>query len=124
MVAARRGEAGKARVGCLVVLFLVAAVAYLGHAVPGVYWRYYQMQDEVKSQASFAPGLTDDAIRSRLVAMADTLGIPLGPKQWYIKRSGDEIVIRGEYEDSVVMRALSWRRVLHFHFVPQARTEL
>ncbi len=124
MVAARRGEAGKARVGCLVVVLLMGGAVYLGRAVPKVYWRYYQMEDEVKSQASFAPGLSDDAIRQRLVAMADTLGIPLGPKQWYIKRGEGEIVIRGEYEDSVVVRALSWRHVLHFHFVPQARTEL
>lgn len=124
---ARRGagpEAGKARIGCLAMVLLVAAVVYLGRDVPGVFWRYYQLKDDVSSQASFAPGLTDDAIRERLVARSDSLGLPLGPKQWYIKRSHDEIVIRSEYDDSVVVQVLSWRHVFRFHFVPESRAEL
>lgn len=124
MVASRRNEAGKTHLGCLFVLFMVVAAGYVVRDVPSVYWRYYQMQDEVKSQASFAPGLTDAAILERLVAMADTLGIPLGPKQWTIKRGHSEIEIRAEYVDSVALDVLSWHRVLHFHFTPQSRTEL
>jgi hypothetical protein len=124
MVARRRGVAGKAHLGCLIPLALVAFAVYVGRNVPGVYWRYYQMQDEVKSQASFAPGLTDQAILERLVAQADTLGLPLGPKQWTIKRTHGEIDIHAEYEDSVALDALVWHRVLHFHFEPQSRAEL
>jgi len=124
MVAARRGEAGKAHLGCLFILFLVVAAGYVGRDVPAVFWRYYQMEDEVKSQASFAPGLTDDAIRERLVAMADTLGVPLGPKQWSITRTHGEIAISGSYEDSVVVDAVAWHHVFHFHFEPSARTAL
>ena len=58
------------------------------------------------------------------MARADSLGVPLGPEQWCIKRTKQNIVIRGEYEDSVVVAALSWRKVLHFHFTPHAESEL
>jgi len=124
MTAPGRGEAGKGRLGCLVVLLLLGGGVWLARRVPGIYWRYYQMQDEVKSQASFAPGLTDDAIRTRLGAMADTFGIPLGPKQWSIKRAHGEIDIRGEYTDSVVVAVPGWHRVFRIHFVPHSSAEL
>ena len=126
MVAPRRREAGRAKVGCLVAIVVLAIAAYVVKDLGAVYWRAYQMQDEVKSQASFAPALTDKAILDRLVAMADTLGVPLGPGDWYIKRTyrPREITIRGAYEDSVVFTLLKWRKVIHFHFTPSARADL
>lgn len=126
MVAAPRREAGKMRLGCLAgILFLVAVVVVALRIIP-VYWRAYQMQDEVKTQASFAPALTDKVILERLVAQADTLGLPLGPKAWYIHRTAEprEIEIRASYEDSVVFRIGSWRKVVRFHFTPSAKADL
>jgi hypothetical protein len=120
------GAPGKARLGCLFTLAVLAAAVYVGLRFVGVYFRYYQLQDEVKSQASFAPGLSDTAIRDRLVAKADTLGLPLGPKEWTIRRtrSPSEIVIHAEYEDSVVLQLFGYRRVVHLHFEPGARAAL
>ncbi len=119
-----RGEAGKAYVGCLLLIFVVAVAAYVLRDVPGVFWRYYQMQDEVKSEASFAPGLSDAAILARLVATADTLGLPLGPKDWTITRAQNQIDIEAAYDDSVALELLTWRRVIRFHFQPHSRQEL
>jgi hypothetical protein len=126
MVAPPRSEAGKGKLGCLFALAVLVGAVYVGKDVGAVYWRSYQMQDEVKSQAGFAPALTDQVILERLVAMADTLGVPLGPRDWHIKRtySPKEITIRGEYDDSVVFSLLRWRKVLRFHFTPSARADL
>ncbi len=124
MVGARRGEEGKGRLGCLFVLFVIVSAVYVLRDLPGVYLKYYQMQDEVSSQASFAPALTDAAIRQRLVARADTLDVPLGPKQWIIRRGKQSILIEGSYEDSVAVEVLTWRHVFHFHFEPHAQSEL
>ena len=127
MVAPPPNEAGKGKLGCLIVVILLVGIVYVGKSVGTVYWRYYQMQDEVKSQATFAPGLTDKVILERLVAQADTLGLPLGADSWYIKRTTrapKEIEISAAYDDSVVFQAFSWRRVLHFHFTPHARADL
>jgi len=127
MVAPPPKEAGKGKLGCLIVVILLVGIVYVGKNVGAVYWRYYQMQDEVKSQAAFAPGLTDKTILERLVAQADTLGLPLGPDAWYIKRTTrapKEIEISAAYDDSVVFQAFNWRRVLRFHFHPHARADL
>lgn len=127
MVAPPPHEAGKGKLGCLIVVILLVGIVYVGKSVGTVYWRYYQMQDEVKSQATFAPGLTDKVILERLVAQADTLGLSLGVDSWYIKRTTrapKEIEISAAYDDSVVFQAFRWRRVLHFHFTPHARADL
>jgi hypothetical protein len=127
MVAAPRSEAGKIKLGCLFVVGLLVLLVYVGKDVGAVYWRAYQIQDEVKSQASFAPALTDKTILERLVAQADTLGVPLGPGDWYIKRTTrppKEIVISAAYDDSVVFSFLQWRKVVRFHFTPHAKADL
>ncbi|HXY19792.1 MAG TPA: hypothetical protein VEH83_07320 [Gemmatimonadales bacterium] len=126
MVAAPRREAGKMRLGCLAGVLVLAAIVYAAILVVPVYWRAYQMQDEVKSQASFAPALSDKVILERLVAMADTLGIPLPAGAWYIHRTSEprEITIRAAYDDSVVFQVIRWRKVVRFHFTPSAKAAL
>lgn len=126
MVTPWRGEAGKAKLGCLVVLVLLVCAFLVGKDFGAVYLRYYQMQDEVKSEGAFAPGLSDKTIRDRLVARADTLGIPLGPSDWYIRRTNNpaQITIRGQYDDSVVVHLFGYRRVFRLHFTPGIQAPL
>jgi hypothetical protein len=121
-----RGEAGKARLGCLVVLALLVGAVLVGKEFGAVYLRYYQMQDEVKSEGQFAPGLSDKVILDRLVARADTLGIPLGPGDWYVHRTRNpaEITIHAEYDDSVVLQLFGYRRVFRLHFTPGIQAPL
>ena len=60
-------EAGKTRLGCLFTLLVVVAVVYYGFQYFEVRYRFYQMQDEVRNDATFAPTLSDEVIRRRLV---------------------------------------------------------
>lgn len=126
MVSVRNSEAGKARLGCLFALFLLVAGLYYGIKFFEVKYRFYQMQDEVRNDATFAPTLDDQVIRRRLVAKADTLGLPLGPKMWTIRRTRDprEIFIYSAYEDSVVIQFPGVTKVFRFRFEPQARAPL
>jgi hypothetical protein len=126
MVAPPRSETGRGKLGCLIAIALLVGIAYVIKDVGAVYWRSYQMQDEVKTQAAFAPALTDKVILERLVARADTLGLPLGPGQWYIKRTNEprEITIRAAYDDSAVFKLLKWRKVVRFHFRPETKAAL
>lgn len=120
-------EAGKARLGCLFVLLVLAFVAYHGVQYVEVQFRYYQIQDEVKTQATYATTLSNDEIRRRLVAKSDTLGLPLGHRQWDIRRSTVfpmEIIISAEYDDSVVIELPGYLKVFRFHFTPGARVPL
>jgi len=126
MVAAPRRVEGKIRLGCLVAIAVLALAAYVVKDVGAVYWRYYQIQDAVKTQAGLAPARTDQVITERRVAAADTRGQPLGPKVWSIRRTGSPsvITIRAAYDDSVVFALLSWHKVIHFHFTPGAEVAL
>lgn len=126
MVAGRLGTAGKSRLGCLFSLLVFVAATYFGISVFEVYLRFYKIQDEVKQQGHFAPALTDDVIRRRLVARSDSLGLPLGLKAWDVRRSNDprEITIRAEYDDSVVIELPGFTKVFRFHFTPSTRVPL
>ena len=126
MVTSWRDERGKIRLGCLFMIVVVVVAIYVAKDFGFVFWRYYQLQDQVRAQASFAPGLTDQAIRDRLVLECDTLGIPLGPKDWSISRtrSPGEISISATYRDSVIVTLPGYRRVFYFDFHPGAHAGL
>jgi len=66
MVTLLRNRRGAGTLGCLVSLLIFAAVLYYGYHVGQVYWKFYQLQDAMKSQARLAPSLADDVIRRRL----------------------------------------------------------
>jgi len=126
MVARLGNQPGKTHFGCLFTLVVVAAAVWVGIDAGEVYLRYYRLQDFVKSQAQFAPVLSDSVIRRRLVAYSDTLGPSIGPKDWEIHRSAlpREITIRAQYDDSVVLQVLSVRKVFNIHFVLAGRADL
>ena len=67
-----------------------------------VYWRFYQLQDAMKSQARLAPSLADDVIRRRLNESADDI-YPDVKFKFNISRGGRprKIIIVTEYADSV-----------------------
>ncbi len=126
MVSRPQTESGKARLGCLFFLLIIAGGLYFGIQFFEVKYRFYQMQDEVTNDATFAPTLDDNVIRHRLVARADTLGLPLGPRMWTIRRTSSprEIFIYSAYDDSVVISLPGWTKVFRFRFEPQARAPL
>ena len=118
-------ESGKVKLGCLFTLLLIAAAFYFGIDFLHVRLRYQQILDAVQTQANFASAFDDITIRSRLVARSDSLGIPLGARDWIIRRTYTprQIHIEGTYVDSVVVEAPGFRKVFYFTFTPKA-TEL
>ena len=92
----RRGASG---LGCLISLALLAALLYYGVHIGGVFLRYYQLQDEMEEQARFAGQISDAAIRSRLLAGADSL---LGQSpDFRIERGAGRITIATRYTETV-----------------------
>lgn len=96
----RRGTSSR---GCLVSLLLLVVALYYGINIGEVWYRFYQMQDEMRSQARLAPGISDGVIRRRLRAKADDLGLPQEAQDISIIRSGQarHITIESEYSESV-----------------------
>jgi hypothetical protein len=102
MVSSSRGTRGGSTLGCLVSLIVFVAALYYGVHVGEVFWRYYQLLDEMKVNARLAPNLADDVIQRRLQAKVEEV---FGDRHmtFRITRGGPtrSITIQTQYRDSV-----------------------
>ncbi len=96
----RRGTSSR---GCLFSLLVVVVALYYGINIGEVWYRFYQMQEEMTSQARMAPGLSDGVIRRRLQVKAEALGLPPEALEIRITRSRQarQIIIESAYDESV-----------------------
>jgi hypothetical protein len=76
VVTVRADRHGKASLGCLVSLAVFAGLLYYGVNIGGLWFRYFQFLDEVKTQARLSSAIDDGTIRRRLQHKADQLGLP------------------------------------------------
>ena len=113
---------GKTNLGCLFTLLILGAVAYYGAGAGASYLKYWQMLDEMKSQARFAPNMEDPVIRRRLVTKAQELELPNEATRFVIRRLARprEIVITTRWQDSINLPFYVW--VITFQ--PEARALL
>ena len=119
MVSVRSSRRGSSTAGCIVSLLLFAAVLYYGASIGQLYWRQYQLLDEMRTQARLGPTLHDPVIRRRLVTKAEELGLPADARKFRITRSGTprQIIIETEYSDSLDLP------LLHRAFLFKPRAE-
>lgn len=115
MVVRRLGRRGGSTLGCLVSLALFIAALVYGVRIGEAYWRYYQLLDEIRTQARLAPSLSDDVIRRRLVARAEDLKLPREARRFRIKRTPTvpgTITIETQYNEVIQLPVRS--RVVTF----------
>ncbi len=108
--------------GCLVSLLVFVAVLYYGVNIGEVYFRYYRLLDEMRTQAQIAAALDDGTIRRRIQAAAQDIGLPDAAQTIKIVRraSPREIVIETEYSETVDLPLFNHT----FHFHPKASQPL
>jgi hypothetical protein len=99
----RGSRRGSSNLGCLLSLALFVAALYYGVHIGQVYVRYYQLLDEMKSQAGMAPSLTDDVIKRRIVQRVDELGLPEEATKVSVTRTARpaRIVIETRYSETL-----------------------
>lgn len=97
-------RAGKSRAGCLISILVLAVLVYSGVAIGKVYYRYWRLLDEMKTQARMAPGINDEVILRRLLAEIEQLNLPEQARRITIRRTERprEILITTSYPDTVV----------------------
>ena len=100
MVSARRG---RSTMGCLFMLLLLTAAGYFAVNIGEPYLRFYRYQDAMRQEVRFARTRTDDAIKRRLSAFADSLGLPEEAGHVSIRRKASSISIWSEYYEHVEM---------------------
>jgi hypothetical protein len=99
------GRRGTSLVGCLVALALLAIAAWYGGHIGLVYWRQYQLLDEMKVNARHASGLPDATIRNRLDTKVREVFGPDRVIRFAITRprGRNSIIIETQYRDSVAL---------------------
>ena len=97
------GRRGIGRTGCLLWVLVFVAAGYFGVEIGTIYIRKWRMEDEIKTQAAFAPSLTDDTIRRRLLNKVDELDLPPEAREITIRRTArpNEIRIVMSYPELV-----------------------
>ncbi|MEA2705371.1 MAG: hypothetical protein QOH22_159 [Gemmatimonadaceae bacterium] len=105
---------GATRLGCLLPLLIVAILVYFAIDFGQVYFRAYQFEDAMGSEARFATTLSDQAITRHLSALADSLQLPPGAELITIVRSPRSITISSDY-DEIIKLPMKKERVIHFH---------
>jgi len=113
MVRARRAAASY---GCVFTLLVIAFVCYFGAKIGTVYWHYFEYKNIMDEQARFAAHYTDEQIRNRLVAMADSLGLPEDASMVTIERTKHHIAISADYVEAVELPL----HVRKFSFKPRS----
>lgn len=95
----RRG--GRSRLGCLLGLLLLVTIAYFGFNIGEVYFRFYRLRDAMAQEARFADTRDDEAIRLRLAAVADSLGLPDEAGRVRVVRTSNRVTISSDYSEHV-----------------------
>ena len=99
------GQRGTSLFGCLVTLAVLAIAAWYGGHIGLVYWRQYQLLDEMKVNARHASGLPDATIRNRLDTKVREVFGPDRVIRFAISRprGRNSIIIETQYRDSVAL---------------------
>ena len=103
------------RLGCLVSVLLVVTIGYFGFNIGEVYMRFYRLKDAMAQEARFAQTRDDDAIRLRLAALVDSLGLPDEAGRIIVNRDANRILIKTSYSEHVELPMF----VRELHFEPQ-----
>lgn len=119
LLTAGKGRRGSSTLGCLVSLLIVAAIGYFGVKIGEVYYDFYKFQDRMENEANFAAHRTDTQIRTHLVALADSLGLPPSAQIVNVRRVRNEIFVWANYYIPLEVPGY----VREFHFNPQARAK-
>jgi hypothetical protein len=108
-----RDRSGRITTRGLFTLLLSVVAIYYGTGAVTLYYRYWRMKTEMRTQARLAPGLDDDVIRRRLVIRAEQLGLP---------EQANRFVIRRRVRPPEIVISTSWQETLELPFTAQVIT--
>jgi hypothetical protein len=103
---------GATTFGCLLTTLLMVAIGYFGHRIGQVYWTAKEYEGVIKASVMAAETLTDKQIYDRIVAKADSLGLPEEAKEISLERVGRHITVSADY--MVMVELPLHNRSLHF----------
>jgi hypothetical protein len=90
--------AGVSRLGCVIQLAILAGILYFGAYAGQDLLKYFEYRDAMKQEARFATLRSDQQIKDRLSAFADSVDLPSDAKDINIVRDENTIRIWAEYD--------------------------
>lgn len=110
-----RSRRGGGALGCLVPLLIVTIMGYFAAHASDAALRYYRFRDAMQQEARFAsrPRRTDDRIKERLRALADSLDVPAEGRRIEVRRTEQRIRISANYSETIDFLIFSKRFDLH-----------
>lgn len=110
-----RTRRGGSALGCLFTVVLLGTAAYVALLFARPWFANQQFRDDFQMAARFASTTSDSAIRVRLVARADSLGLPPEAKRITIRRFASEGIVRiATRYDVPIQVPIVGERVMHF----------
>jgi hypothetical protein len=107
---------GASKIGCLFSVLILAGAAYYGLKIAQVYYNASSYENVMKASVRVAEVSTDKQIQDKILAEADTLGLPDEAKEITLVRTGRHIEVSAEYDVTV---ELPFKKKT-FHFAPTA----
>jgi hypothetical protein len=110
------GRRGASTMGCLVSLLVLVAVLYYGVNIGEVYFRYYRLTDEMRTQARLASAIDNGTIQRRIAMAIQEIGLPeAASSNLQITRSAAprQITIETDYSESVRLPLFNHTFQLH-----------
>ncbi len=104
-------RSGIGAVGCLMYLFLIAGVVYVGSPFASAYLDYYRYKDAMKQETTFSMQRTDQQIQSRLKIFADSLGLPPAASMVRVNRGRSQVTMTSTYLQTIPVPLLGPRKV-------------
>src|SRR5690606_20652870 len=106
---------GGSRLGCLIPLLLLGGFAYAAILFGRPWFAYRQYQDEMTAVVNMNQIISDSAMMVRIIARADSLGLPPQAKRIECRRLNDppRLEVRAEYTQTVKVPFLG-DKVLRF----------
>lgn len=116
-----RNRRGGGALGCLVPLLIITVIGYFGVHASDAAFSYYRFRDAMQQEARFAdrPRRTDDRIKERLRALADSLGLPPEARRVTVRRTESAIRISADYSEEIEFPFFAKR--IEFHPTAERR---
>lgn len=96
-----RPRTGVTKLGCLFTLLILTAIVYFGLNAGEVYVRYLKYKDAMSQEIRFRGDLSDESIKGRLRAVADSLGLPPEAGRVTVTRERRIVTIQAEYVEEI-----------------------
>ena len=94
---AHRGQAGEGRIGCIIWSLLLIAVMVVAWQMVPVKIKSSELYDYMLDEANFASQRSADSIKKRILAKANDLELPVGPKELTVTKERERIRMHAEY---------------------------